>query len=202
MTHVNVFVIGATGYIGRRVTTKLLAAEHRVIALARSAESAANLPAGNVETFRGEVADLDSLRQGLELADAVIYLAIKGLRGPSPEDSTALNLILDTLAGTDRPFIVTSGLAVYTGLPGAEFDEDTSLEAAAPAVAWRVQLERTVREAARRPQYRHSPVAGLWARRRRRTCRPPKPARNAKTPHRRPQVAESTNFQKTGQRNA
>jgi|SRR5579859_1293711 len=146
----NVFVIGATGYIGRRVTTKLLAAEHRVIALARSAESAARLPAGNVETIRGEVADLDSLRQGLKHADAVIYMAIKGLRGLSPEDSAALNLILDTLAGTDRPFIVTSGVAVYTGLSGAEFDEDTSLEAAAPAVAWRVQLERTVREAAGR----------------------------------------------------
>ena len=146
----NVFVIGASGYIGRALTAKLLEKGHRVIALARSDESAARLPVGDVETIRGEVANLDSLRHGLERADAVIYLAIAGGSGTLPEDTAALNLIFDRLAGTDRPFIMTTGMGIYTGIQATEFDEETPLDAVSPVMAWRVQLERTVLDAASR----------------------------------------------------
>jgi hypothetical protein len=67
----NVFIVGATGYIGRAVTRSVLNAGHSVTALARSEESAARLPAGDAQVVSGEVEDLSAIEKGLEHADAV-----------------------------------------------------------------------------------------------------------------------------------
>jgi nucleoside-diphosphate-sugar epimerase len=138
----NVFIIGATGYIGRAVTRSVLDAGHTVTALARSEESAARLPSGDMRVVRGSVEDLAALRDGLETADAAIYLAIQGTRGASDADRAALGTIMDHLSGAPGPLIVTSGLGVYVGAQEPVVDETTSLEHAPPSQAWRVALER------------------------------------------------------------
>jgi len=46
----NVFIIGASAYIGRAVTQHVLSAGHRVTALVRSEASVARLPAGDVRS--------------------------------------------------------------------------------------------------------------------------------------------------------
>jgi NAD(P)-dependent dehydrogenase (short-subunit alcohol dehydrogenase family) len=76
----NVFIVGATGYIGSGVTRRVLNAGHRVTALARSEEPAARLPAGDVQVVRGAVEDPFAVEKGMEHADAAIYLALQSLR--------------------------------------------------------------------------------------------------------------------------
>lgn len=136
-----VFVIGGTGYVGRGVVRALLAAGHQVSALARSSDSAAKLPPGDVTVLSGSIADLAVLRQGVAEADAVVYAAIAGMQGVTPEDRAAIAMILDELAGSDRSFVMTSGLGVYMGAQDFLVDEDTSLAGAPASQAWRVELE-------------------------------------------------------------
>jgi nucleoside-diphosphate-sugar epimerase len=138
----NVFIIGATGYIGQAVTRDVLDAGHRVTALARSEESAARLPTGDVHVVRGSVEDLAAVRDGLESADAAIYLAIQGTQGATEADRAALGAIVDRLQGTRGPVIVTSGLGVYVGAQEPLVDETTSLAHAPSSQTWRVALEQ------------------------------------------------------------
>jgi nucleoside-diphosphate-sugar epimerase len=111
----NVFIVGASGYVGRAVTARVLNGGHRVTALVRSEVAAARLPAGDVRVVAGAVEDLQAVQDGLEGADAAIYLAIQGTTGASVADRAALNAIVDDFRGTQRPLIVTSGLSVYVG---------------------------------------------------------------------------------------
>jgi nucleoside-diphosphate-sugar epimerase len=138
----NVFIVGATGYIGSAVTRRVLNAGHRVTALARSEESAARLPAGDVQVVRGAVEDLSAVEKGLERADAVIYLAIQGTQGASDADRAALRTMVDRFRGTRGPLIVTSGLGVYVGAQDPVVDETTQLIHVPPSQAWRIALEQ------------------------------------------------------------
>lgn len=119
----NVFIFGATGYIGRAVTARLLNAGHRVTALVRSEASASRLPPGDVRVVAGSVEVVQALEKGLETADTAIYLAIQGTQGASDADRAALNAIVNHFRGTPRPLLVTSGLSVYVGTPEPFVDE-------------------------------------------------------------------------------
>jgi uncharacterized protein YbjT (DUF2867 family) len=70
-----VLVAGATGYIGRRLVTELVAAGHDVRALARRPEKLAGEPwFDSVDTCRGDVLDRDSLVAAFADVEAVYYL--------------------------------------------------------------------------------------------------------------------------------
>ena len=138
----NVFIVGASGYIGRVVTAHVLNAGHRVTALVRSDAAAARLPAGDVRVVAGSVEDLQAVQKGLETADAAIYLAIQGTQGASDADRAALNAMVGYFRGTPGPLIVTSGLGMYVGTPEPFVDETTPLEHVPPSQAWRVTLEQ------------------------------------------------------------
>jgi uncharacterized protein YbjT (DUF2867 family) len=123
----NVFIVGATGYIGRPVTRHVLEAGHTVTALARSEESTARLPAGDVHVVRGAVEDPPAIEKGLEDADAAIYLEIEGIQGASDADRAALAAMVKHFRGARGPLIVTSGLGVYLGEQEPAVDETTPL---------------------------------------------------------------------------
>ena len=121
-----VFVTGASGWIGSAVTDELLAHGHKVIGLARSAESAVALDAKGATAHHGSLDDLDSLAAGAASVDGVIHLAFKhdfaDYAGAGRSEHAAVQRMLDTLEGSDRPFLLASGLA--SGAVGRPLTED------------------------------------------------------------------------------
>jgi nucleoside-diphosphate-sugar epimerase len=122
-----VFVTGASGWIGSATVDELLAAGHEVTGLARSDASAAALQAKGVHVRRGDLDDLASIRAGAEAAEAVIHLANKhdwsDPAGTAAAERAAVQTIGDALAGTNRPFLLASGVAGLTqGRPATEDD--------------------------------------------------------------------------------
>lgn len=110
-----VFVTGASGWIGSATVDELLAAGHEVVGLARSDASAVALTVKGAEVRRGDLDDLDSLRAGAADAEAVVHLANKhdfdhpAISNHAERD--AVETIGTELAGSDRPFLVASGIA-------------------------------------------------------------------------------------------
>jgi nucleoside-diphosphate-sugar epimerase len=122
-----VFVTGASGWIGSATVAELTAAGHEVVGLARSDASAAALEAEGVAVRRGDLDDLDVLRLGAADADAVVHLANKhDWSDPAASNRAergAVEALLSVLEGTDRPFLLASGVAgLAAGRPSTEAD--------------------------------------------------------------------------------
>lgn len=144
-----VFVTGATGWVGSAVVDELVGAGHRVTGLARSDEKAAALVAVGAEVVRGTLDDLETLRRAAAAADAVIHTAFNHdfskMVENSEQDRRAIEMMGSAYEGSDRPLIVTSGVALLApGRLATEADEHPSdasfprrSEAAAQALAKR-----------------------------------------------------------------
>ncbi|MGN5631507.1 SDR family oxidoreductase [Streptomyces sp. AC154] len=121
------FVTGATGWIGSAVVDELISAGHQVIGLARSDRAEQALAAKGAGIVRGDLDDLASLRRGAAQADAVIHMANKHDWGnPAESDRSeraAVQVLGDTLTGTDRPFVVAAPLSgLVDDRPATEAD--------------------------------------------------------------------------------
>lgn len=110
-----VFVTGATGWVGSVVVQDLISAGYQVTGLARSDEKAAALAATGAKVIRATLDDLDVLRHAAADADAVIHTAFNHdfskFAENAEQDRRVIELLGDALAGSNRPLIVTSGLA-------------------------------------------------------------------------------------------
>ena len=131
-----VFVTGATGFIGSYLVPELLQAGHAVIGLSRSDEGAEKLVRAGAKAFRGDLNDLDHLRAAAQSADAVIHAAFNhdfgDIRRHSEADRKVIEALGDMLAGSDRPFIVTSGtgLVERSGHDGPVAEADPAASSA------------------------------------------------------------------------
>jgi uncharacterized protein YbjT (DUF2867 family) len=93
----DVFVTGATGYIGRRLIDTLLARGHRVRALVRP-ESAGRAPAG-AATVVGNALDASTFAPAVTAADTIVHLV--GTPHPSPKKAAEFRRV-------DLPSILAS----------------------------------------------------------------------------------------------
>ncbi len=113
-----VFVTGATGFIGTAIVQELINAGHQVLGLARSDASAQKLIDAGVEVLRGDLEDLDSLRSGAIQSDGVIHVGFihdfTRFAEVCQVDKIAIETIGEVLAGSNHPFIVTSGTALVS----------------------------------------------------------------------------------------
>ncbi len=105
-----VFVTGANGHVGSALVPELLSDGHEVIGLARSDASAATLTAWGAQVRRGDLDDLDCLRQSARAVDGVIHLAFRhdlmragDLPSAAATDLAAVHALADALVGTDKP---------------------------------------------------------------------------------------------------
>lgn len=111
-----IFVTGATGWVGSAVLAGLLGAGHDVVGLCRSEEKAAELTAKGAEALLGTLDDLDRLGDAARSADAVVHLAFNHdfstFEANSEQERRAIEAMGEALIGTEKPILVTSGLAL------------------------------------------------------------------------------------------
>ena len=141
-----VFLTGATGYIGSAVAERLREAGHRVTALARSDAAEAKLREAGITPVRGDFSAPSSVGSSARQSDGVISLATTydpAIDGP------AVDAILDALAGSDKPFIYTSGIWSHGDTGGRVVDESSPPQPA-ELVRWRQAVEDRVLQGAER----------------------------------------------------
>jgi nucleoside-diphosphate-sugar epimerase len=145
MQKLNVFMTGASGYIGGTVADALMRAGHSVSGLARSEDAAARLRAHGIEPVRGELSSHSVVRNAARGADAVINCA-------NAEDPFVVAAVLEGLAGSGKAFLHTSGTSVVGDKAAGKFSpkvfhEDTPFEPL-PEKIQRVAVQRAVLAAA------------------------------------------------------
>jgi len=142
-----VFLTGATGFIGTAVARELIGAGHTVLGVARTEEGARTLASRGVDPHMGDLADHDSFISGARACEAVIQCAFIHDFSRFAEnieiEKNTVAAMLDALAGSGKPFIATSGVAMLA--PGRTATEDDQ-----PQRQGRGETEALVREAAGR----------------------------------------------------
>ena len=126
----HVFVTGGTGHIGPYIIPELIAAGHEVTGLARSDKSAAAVSALGAKVRRGDISDLDGLKEAAAESDGVIHVAHRQDLLPSGGiDAVAaaeLQIMLaygEALAGTGKPLVVSGSIgSPALGKPGPRAD--------------------------------------------------------------------------------
>lgn len=128
----NIFVTGATGFIGGRLARALVAGGHHVRALVRDPGKAGELAAAGVELCPGDVRDRPSVRQAMRGAAAVYHVAAWYKVGSGDaREAHEINVdgtrnVLETMRELEVPKgVYTSTIAIYSDTRGHTVDEDT-----------------------------------------------------------------------------
>jgi nucleoside-diphosphate-sugar epimerase len=148
-----VFVTGATGFIGLAVVRELIANGHKVLGLARSDAGAASVIATGADVHRGSLEDPDSLKRGAAMCEGVVHTAFNHdfskFEENCVQEQRAIEAIGAALEGSERPLIVTSGVALLApGRLATEQDVAAPGFPRVPEIAARALVARGVRATA------------------------------------------------------
>jgi nucleoside-diphosphate-sugar epimerase len=126
-----VFVTGGTGHSGSFIIPELIAAGHEVTGLARSDAAAATLSALGAKVRRGELLDLEGLKEAAADSDGVIHVAHRqdllpsgGMDAVSAAEIPIMLAYGEALAGTGKPLVAAGSI----GSPGQGFLGRTGTE--------------------------------------------------------------------------
>ncbi|WP_261555855.1 SDR family oxidoreductase [Frankia tisae] len=116
-----VFVTGGTGHSGSYIIPELIAAGHEVTSLARSDTSAAAVSALGAKVRRGDLQDLDGLKEAAADSDGVIHVAHRqdllpsgGMDAVAAAELPVMLAYGEALAGTGKPLVAAGSI----GSPG------------------------------------------------------------------------------------
>jgi nucleoside-diphosphate-sugar epimerase len=137
----NIFLTGASGYIGGTVAVRLVAQGHAVRGLVRRPEKAAAVRALGVVPVEGTLDDAALLAREAQRADAVINTADSDHRG-------AAEALVAALAGSGKALLHTSGSSIVAdaaaGEPGDAIYDDSIYDAGSP---WQPTPDKAARVA-------------------------------------------------------
>ncbi len=147
-----IFLTGATGYIGSSVLETLMRAGHDVTALVRDPGKAEVVARRGVHPVIGDLDKPASYADAAERSDVIVHTALDGSTRGQKIDRQAVDTFLAVAtnraaAGRPAAFVYTSGVWVL-GDTTAPVAEDAPLRPT-PLVAWRPEHERLVLEAGR-----------------------------------------------------
>ena len=131
-----VFLTGATGFVGSVVAEKLLGRGHEVSGLARNEAAEAKLNEKGITVLKGDLTDVEVLKRGASEAEAVIHTAFShnfsDYNDAVKLDRAVIAVFDETLARTNKPFIVTSSSAILGDTRGNEADENYPFDQNSP----------------------------------------------------------------------
>jgi nucleoside-diphosphate-sugar epimerase len=114
------FITGATGYIGNALTLKLANSNHVVHVLVRNPDKSKNLDHPNIRLFKGDINDIDSVRQAMEGCQQVFHLAAFARLWARPSDifykinvDGTRNILSAALEKNVTRLVYTSSTAVF-----------------------------------------------------------------------------------------
>lgn len=129
-----VFVAGGTGHSGSYIIPELIAAGHEVTGLVRSDASAAALSALGAKVRRGDLQDLDGLKEAASAADGVIHVAHRqdllpsgGLDAVAAAELPIMVAYGEALAGTGKPLVTAGSMGSPGNLGRPATEEDPAL---------------------------------------------------------------------------
>ncbi len=142
----NIFITGATGYIGGSIAERLVASGHEVTALVRSAEKGALLQAHGIAPVLGTLDDAELLTRSAQAADAVIHTA-------DADHAGAVVTLVTALERSGKLLIHTTGSAIVADHADGAYATDKPLTEddyfePVPYRRPRVDMNRYVRQAA------------------------------------------------------
>jgi nucleoside-diphosphate-sugar epimerase len=142
-----VFVTGATGYIGFAVSAALRRHGHRVWGLARNETKAARLARHEIEPVIGDLSGPESYADVAAHCSVLIHTAFDYSSEGVAKNKLTIDTLLDAARrGEPKTFIFTSGAWVYGDTGDHMVDETTPLNPI-KLVAWRPAHEELVLEA-------------------------------------------------------
>ncbi len=123
-----IFLTGASGFVGSAVAERLKGRGYQVAGLARNDESEAKLSEKKIEAIRGDLNDLEVLRNAAKDSDAVIHTAFshnfEDYNDAVKLDREVIKSFAEVLKQTNKPLIVTSSSAILGDTRFNEADED------------------------------------------------------------------------------
>jgi nucleoside-diphosphate-sugar epimerase len=129
-----VFVTGGTGHSGSYIIPELIAAGHEVTGLARSDAAAAALIAAGAKVRRGDLEDLEGLKEGAAESDGVIHVAHRqdllptgGMDAVAAAEIPIMLAYGEALAGTGKPLVAAGSIGSSGQLGRPATEEDSAL---------------------------------------------------------------------------